>query len=211
MPLTVITLTARVERLLRNIARKYGNETIGTGDGSRTTFYITYPPVKPDSQTIYIDGVEQDETTHYTFDDGFGRVTFLSAPSASEKITTDYTGLYLEYEEMEDLVEDSVPMMGTYYTQSAFTVSSGAITPTPSDDEATLLALHARLYAVQAETMDLARTGIRTARTGASVDTTSRARALNTLMEMMEDQFKKRANRVQLNIVHRLTIDDLKR
>jgi hypothetical protein len=65
-------------------------EVAGIGDGSETTFYVDYENVIADSQKIYIDGIEKVMTTDYTFDNGTGKIEFLSAPLLDETITADY-------------------------------------------------------------------------------------------------------------------------
>jgi flagellin-like protein len=84
---TASTMEIKGGVLLRN---RVVDETVGTGDGSDTTFYVRYAPVLADSQTIYIDGVAQAETTDYTFTDATGLITFLAAPASGEVITADY-------------------------------------------------------------------------------------------------------------------------
>jgi hypothetical protein len=72
-------------------------ESVGTGDGSETEFYLDNPTVK--EVTIKLDGVEQEsgvticdgicdgnESTHFQC----GKVTFDTAPESSVVITADY-------------------------------------------------------------------------------------------------------------------------
>lgn len=66
------------------------NESVGTGDGSTTTFNLDWGPVLPDSETVYLDG---SETTNYTIDYNAipTTITFDSAPATDVAITADYT------------------------------------------------------------------------------------------------------------------------
>lgn len=76
---------------------------IGTGDGSETAFQlrkqyisggvtVNREIIKPvaGSYTIYVDGVSQTETTHYTVDTTTGIVTFVSAPGNALEVTADF-------------------------------------------------------------------------------------------------------------------------
>jgi len=78
-------------------ADDYVGEYVGTGDGSTVLFNL---PVKSASAyTVYIDGITQTGGgTDYTFNSGAGSdgedsITFVSAPSAGERITADFTGI----------------------------------------------------------------------------------------------------------------------
>ena len=73
--------------IARNVV---AGEPVGTGDASDTTFYLHYAPITADSQTIYLDGVAQTETTHYTMNDTTGLITFVAAPGSDVAITADY-------------------------------------------------------------------------------------------------------------------------
>ena len=72
------------------------NEAVGTGDGSTVAFTLKEVPTS-DSLTVYIDGVQQTVTTDYTLSGAV--VTFVSAPSADEKITAVYTHTILNINE----------------------------------------------------------------------------------------------------------------
>ena len=63
-------------------------EKVGTGDGIRRTFALTYPPIVPGSETIYLDG---EPTTAYMLDPETGELVFDEAPDVGVAITADYT------------------------------------------------------------------------------------------------------------------------
>ncbi len=67
-------------------------EDVGTGDGGTTMFWLNNNPVKPGSETVYLDSTE---TTSYTMDYYWGLITFDTAPAAGVAITADYE--YIEY------------------------------------------------------------------------------------------------------------------
>ena len=59
---------------------KYGNEAVGTGDGSDTTFTLASNPVKSGSVVIYSGGTADTFGTDYDVNYSTGVVTFTSAP-----------------------------------------------------------------------------------------------------------------------------------
>ncbi len=67
------------------------SQSIGTGDGSTTTFSMANTPVIPGSQTVYVAGTSQTYGTGYSVNFDTGLVTFVSAPASSSAITADYT------------------------------------------------------------------------------------------------------------------------
>jgi hypothetical protein len=97
--------TAEVEALtnLINIAKAFiksytgledvspGEEAVGTGDGVETEFSLRYFPIT--SQTVYIDGSAQTETTHYTIAKDTGVITFVTAPADGAEITATYSAV----------------------------------------------------------------------------------------------------------------------
>jgi len=67
------------------------SQSIGTGDGSTTTFSMANTPVIPGSQTVKVAGTTQTYGTGYSVNFDTGLVTFVSAPVTSSAITADYT------------------------------------------------------------------------------------------------------------------------
>lgn len=76
---------------------------IGTGDGSTTAFQLrkqytsgavtvnrTINKPVSGSLTVYVDGVEQTLTTHYTVNTATGVVTFVTAPGSGLAVTADF-------------------------------------------------------------------------------------------------------------------------
>jgi len=66
-------------------------ESVGTGDGTTTVFYLDNRCVQENTETIYLDGVAQAQTGVYTVDYDLGKVTFYTAPGSGVVITADYT------------------------------------------------------------------------------------------------------------------------
>jgi uncharacterized protein len=61
-----------------------------TGDGTETTFQLTYLDVAAGSYTVKVDGVDQTEGTDYTIDLVNGVVTFTTAPADQADIEVTY-------------------------------------------------------------------------------------------------------------------------
>lgn len=70
--------------------RTTGNESVGTGDGSTTKFYLGNYNVIPSSEQIYVSGVLKTITTDYTLDADAGTITFVVAPILSAAVTANY-------------------------------------------------------------------------------------------------------------------------
>jgi len=69
------------------------DETVGTGNGFSTVFYLDYPPVVVDSETIVANGTHTFvRTTDYTMDYTTGTITFVTAPANASIITATYDG-----------------------------------------------------------------------------------------------------------------------
>ncbi len=66
---------------------KEAGEAVGTGDGSTTVFYLDHPPVVPNSEVIYLDGVI---TSAYSIDNNTGKIDFNTPPATGVSITADY-------------------------------------------------------------------------------------------------------------------------
>lgn len=62
-------------------------ETVGTGNASRTVFYLDRKYIDSSSLTVYLDSVE---TSAYTLSGEEGKVTFDSPPGSGVTITADY-------------------------------------------------------------------------------------------------------------------------
>lgn len=61
-----------------------------TGDGSTKQYQLPYAPVKALSQAVYVAGVLQTVTTHYTIDTDLGLVTFVTAPGSGVTVLVEY-------------------------------------------------------------------------------------------------------------------------
>jgi len=64
-------------------------ESVGTGDGSKTHFYLDYAHVVPDSEEIYVDGVLQ--TSGYSMNYDTGQIIFDSPPASGAVIEANYS------------------------------------------------------------------------------------------------------------------------
>ena len=77
------------------------SEAIGTGDGSTVEFELDETPTAL-SVKLYIDGVLQTITTHYTLDGA--TITFVAAPDDEAKITAKYTHTILAINEYTEWI-----------------------------------------------------------------------------------------------------------
>lgn len=62
-------------------------EAVGTGDGSRTIFYLDEKYIESSSLTVKLDGTP---TSNYTLSNEEGKITFTTAPGNGVAITADY-------------------------------------------------------------------------------------------------------------------------
>jgi flagellin FlaB len=67
------------------------SQSIGTGDGSTTTFSMSNAPLIPGSHAVLVDGITQTFGADYDVNYDTGLVTFTSAPASSASITAHYT------------------------------------------------------------------------------------------------------------------------
>jgi hypothetical protein len=65
-------------------------KTYDGGGGITVSRDVTHPVSDVDGVRIFIDAVEQDNPTDYSYDDETGIVTFTSAPGVGEVVTADF-------------------------------------------------------------------------------------------------------------------------
>jgi len=83
-------------------------ETVGTGDGTTTEFFLANRCLQAYTETIYVDGTLQTRDTDYSIDYDTGKITFTTAPALDTTITADYT--YFKWTQLSvsfDLYSDS--------------------------------------------------------------------------------------------------------
>jgi len=71
----------------------HDKESLGTGDGVTTDFYLQFPPVIPGSEEIWVDGnliPWESRALYYTIDYTSGTVTFLEPPALGKAIEAYY-------------------------------------------------------------------------------------------------------------------------
>jgi len=83
-----------LQKIIPPEVEKVIGEDVGTGDDEQTDFYVEYHPIKPDSETIYLDGDPQTREDDYTIDYDEGLITFNTPPASGVAITADYTPRY---------------------------------------------------------------------------------------------------------------------
>lgn len=75
-------------------------ELLGYGDGIKKEFTLKYPPIIPNTASIYIGG---SVVINYIININTGLITFTTAPLAAEKITADYESQNVIYPEGSEL------------------------------------------------------------------------------------------------------------
>ena len=91
------------------------SEVVGTGDGSTVEFTLDETPTAL-SVKVYVDGVLQTLTTHYTISGA--TITFGSAPDDGAKVTAKYTHTILAINEYTEWLH-----IGRLYAEDAWTAN----------------------------------------------------------------------------------------
>jgi len=73
-----------------------------TGDGTTLEYAIPNTPVRPDTQTVTVDGSAKVEVTDYTLNDALGLVTFLTAPATDKEVVITYEHSLLSDAQLTD-------------------------------------------------------------------------------------------------------------
>jgi len=68
------------------------DEVVGIANGTATNFYLDYPPVTAESETVYVGGVLQIRDVDYTVDYENGLIQFASAPVSSAHVAGEAAG-----------------------------------------------------------------------------------------------------------------------
>ncbi len=93
-------MTVAIVRSLTNDKPQYDRST-ATGDGSTVEFKLPNAPVQDGSQSVYVAGSLQTETTHYTIDNDLGLITFVTAPSDGQAIAVTYQYTILSDDDLD--------------------------------------------------------------------------------------------------------------
>jgi CRISPR-associated protein Cst2 len=96
-------------------AREVTGEGVGRGDGSRKAFTLRHTPVIQRSQTVYVAGAAQKESTDYMIDNASGAITFTTAPASGVEVTADYS-----YPATAQMLYSRPTRSGTYALVSLF-------------------------------------------------------------------------------------------
>ncbi len=101
-------------------------EEVGIGDDAETVFALKHAPLKQDSVTIYLDGVEEID---HELDLENGRVTFDTAPGDKVAITADYTQIITDPRgHIPWAIKAAVlQTVGTYYENRESVASRGHV------------------------------------------------------------------------------------
>ena len=116
-----------------------------TGDGSTTTFSVTFPYIEKAHVIVTVDGVTKTLTTDYTFPTS-STITFTTAPSASSTIkftrSSNRTARLVDYQDGSTLTESTLDQDGNqsfYMAQEAIDVTEGTINISHRQINGTLL------------------------------------------------------------------------
>ena len=112
-----------------------------TGDGSTTTFSVTFPYIEKAHVIVTVDGVTKTLTTDYTFPTS-STITFTTAPSASSTIkftrSSNRTARLVDYQDGSTLTESTLDQDGNqsfYMAQEAIDVTEGTMNVSTSTDQ----------------------------------------------------------------------------
>ena len=75
------------------------------GDGTTKEYAVPNTPVRPDTQTVTVNGQPKAETTDYTLDDALGLVTFILAPPDTEEVVITYEYSLLSDVQLQDFLD----------------------------------------------------------------------------------------------------------
>ena len=105
-----------------------------TGNGSTTTFSVTFPYIEQAHVIVTVDGVTKTLTTDYTFPTS-STITFTSAPAASTIIkftrSSNRTARLVDYQDGSTLTESTLDQDGNqsfFMAQEAIDVTDNALT-----------------------------------------------------------------------------------
>lgn len=87
--MTTYATTKKLSEFLM-IRKVVVNESVGTGDGATTIFYLQNQNVISGTYSIYLNNVEKIENVDYTLDKDKGKITFIVAPPLGVSVTSDY-------------------------------------------------------------------------------------------------------------------------
>ena len=105
-----------------------------TGNGSTTTFSVTFPYIEQAHVIVSVDGVTKTLTTDYTFPTS-STITFTSAPATSTVIkftrSSNRTARLVDYQDGSTLTEANLDQDGNqsfFMAQEAIDVTDNALT-----------------------------------------------------------------------------------
>jgi len=148
-------LAPYLARSVKDLGKMVRDDNCGVGNGSKTTFRTNHFPVKINSLTAYVDGVEVDVDE---YDYTYGTFTLVSTPTAGQLVTANY--VYYSWPDglLQDYIADAVIRVEAIVYNQGYVVQRD---PTTDDaylesepDQATKM-----LYVIQA-TIDFANSDI---------------------------------------------------
>ena len=170
----------------------------GTGDGSKTAFFVGAKPIDGTTLIVKVAGVTKTLTTHYTVDARNGIVTLLTAPVLSAAVTV--TGTQFRYFSDADL---------TIYLNSAASLQIGSrndihgypmsMASMPFIEEQAL-SIYATIQALWALATDAAFDIDIYAPDGVNIPRSERYRQLLQLIEARQAQYKEMAELLGIGI-----------
>ncbi len=206
MATTLTDLRTSLNRRLSGLSKYISNEILGTGDGSKTVFYVKMPPLTSTGLTVYIDGTAN---TDYTLDGDYGRITFDSAVANGSVASASYKGLTFHSNDLDDIITEAVEDLYKNYNERSFTISGSNVSPEPNTIEKRLIIQQCVVNLLDNLTLQLTLDAIRTSQTGFSFDTTARAEMMKKLRDKLSDELDYAINQQNMSAIHSNTPEDL--
>ena len=107
----ISTFITKCRKFYKDNSKKTGD--IWDGDGSNKVFRTTEVPILENSYIIYVGGVAQTETTHYSIDVNTGEITFVTAPtSGNDNVKAEYETTKQTDNQWLENIQDAVEFFG---------------------------------------------------------------------------------------------------
>lgn len=148
-------LASFLARAVKDLGKMKRDDNCGIGDGTKTTFRTSHFPVKVNSLTTYINGVESDVDE---YDYTYGTFTLVDTPTTGQLVTANY--IYYDWPDglLQDYIADAVIRVEAIVYNQGYVVQRDPITDDAyleaEPDQATKM-----LYVIQA-TIDFANSDI---------------------------------------------------
>jgi hypothetical protein len=87
-------------------ADKYQYDRVtAQGDGTAADFALANPPVRPNTEKVWVNGALKADPADYTIDDDLGVVTFVTAPAPGAQVVVTYQWSLLSDADVQDFID----------------------------------------------------------------------------------------------------------